>query len=66
VVQRITGKDVLELKWTEVFTRPLSLLYAPLGGLLGSENQSNHTNDFNLMHISNGSLARVSPSSPTP
>ena len=29
----ITGKDVLELKWTEVFTRPS---YAPLalGGLL--------------------------------
>jgi hypothetical protein len=47
-----SGKDVLELKWTEVFTRPLSLLYAPLGGLLESENQSNHTNDFNSMHIS--------------
>jgi hypothetical protein len=34
-----TGKDVLELKWTEVFTRPLSLLYAPLAikGFLTSE-----------------------------
>ena len=35
----ITGKDVLELKWTEVFTRPS---YAPLvGGLL--QVQANHT-----------------------
>jgi hypothetical protein len=60
----ITGKDVL-LEWTGAFTRPLSLLYAPLAikGFLTSEYQSN---DFNLMHTSNGSLARVSPSSPTP